>query len=53
MGMHDIKNEKKMKKKVFYRFVIDQPMLVLQSIIKTPLKDWQEKIKNKRLVGNT
>ena len=23
MGMHDIKNEKKMKKKVFYRFVID------------------------------
>ena len=33
-------NEKEMKKKVFYRFVIDQPVLVLQSIIKTPLKDW-------------
>ena len=48
MGMHDIKNEKEMKKKVFYRFVIDQPVLVLQSIIKTPLKDWQEKIKNRQ-----
>ena len=35
-----IKNEKEMKKKIFYRFVIDQPVLVLQSIIKTPLKDW-------------
>lgn len=38
-----------MKKKVFYGFVIDWHVSVLQNIIKTLLKDWWEILKQKSL----